>query len=116
MLTNNSCHTVWKFHDFSITQILREIKIEDSRSAKSAIFINLEALNFDFHAFLHFLKYEIDQKFKIQSLKNCKNGNFEHLECPKLISRKILMIQKSEIFTLCVSCLFTIVKGTVLQI
>ena len=29
--------TVWKFHDFSITQILCEINIWDSRSAKSAI-------------------------------------------------------------------------------
>ena len=29
--------TVWKFHDFSITQILREINLEDSRSAKSPI-------------------------------------------------------------------------------
>ena len=27
--------TVWKFHDFSMTQILREIKFGDSRSAKS---------------------------------------------------------------------------------
>ena len=30
--------TVWKFHDFSITQILREINVGDSRCAKSAIF------------------------------------------------------------------------------
>ena len=40
--------TVWKFHDFSITQILREIKFEESRSAKSAILTHLEALNFAF--------------------------------------------------------------------
>ena len=26
--------TVWKFHNFSIPQILREINIRDSRSAK----------------------------------------------------------------------------------
>ena len=39
--------TVWKFHDFSITQILREIKFEDSRSVKCTIFSHLEALNFD---------------------------------------------------------------------
>ena len=38
--------TVWKFHDFSITQILREINFEDSRSAKTAILTHLEALNF----------------------------------------------------------------------
>ena len=39
--------TVWSFHDFPITQILREIKYWDSRSAKSAILTHLEALNFD---------------------------------------------------------------------
>ena len=30
--------SMWKFHDFSITQILREINFRDCRSAKSAIF------------------------------------------------------------------------------
>ena len=35
---------------------LREINFEDSRSAKSAILTHLEALNFDFHEILHFLK------------------------------------------------------------
>ena len=43
--------TVWKFHDFSITQILREINFVDSRSAKSAILTHLEAQNFDFYEF-----------------------------------------------------------------
>ena len=60
-------NTVWKFHDFSITQILREIKFGDSRSAKSVTFTHLEALNSDFHEFLHFLKAEIYQINKIQS-------------------------------------------------
>ena len=45
--------TVWKFHELSITQILREIKVKDSRSAKSAILTYLELLNFDFYEFLH---------------------------------------------------------------
>ena len=40
--------TVWKFHDFCITQILRENNFEDSRSAKSDILTHLEALNYDF--------------------------------------------------------------------
>ena len=43
--------TVWKIEDFSITQILCEIKFGDSRSAKSAIFTHLEALNIDFKHF-----------------------------------------------------------------
>ena len=32
--------TVWKFRDYSITQILREINFGGSRSSKSAIFFN----------------------------------------------------------------------------
>ena len=36
-VTEISSHTVWKFHDLSITQILREINFGDGRSAKSAI-------------------------------------------------------------------------------
>ena len=45
--------TVWKLHNFSITQILRETKFGDSRSAKLAIFTHLAALNFDLCEFLH---------------------------------------------------------------
>ena len=30
--------TVWKFHDFSVTQILREINFRECRSSKNAIF------------------------------------------------------------------------------
>ena len=39
---------VWKFHDFLITQILREIKFGYSRSAKTAILPHSEALNSEF--------------------------------------------------------------------
>ena len=41
-------NTVWKFHYFSVSQILREINIGDSRIAKSAILTHLEAQNFGF--------------------------------------------------------------------
>ena len=58
--------TVWKFHDFSIIQILREINFWESKSAKSAIFTHKEALNSDFYEFMHFLKAEICQIHKIQ--------------------------------------------------
>ena len=47
-------NTVWKFHNFSTTQILREINFEDSRSAKSANLTHLEALNSDFMNFCTF--------------------------------------------------------------
>ena len=59
--------TVWKFEDFCITEILREINFEDSRSAKCVILTYLEALNFDFYEILQFLKTEIYQSNKIHS-------------------------------------------------
>ena len=62
--------TVWKLQNFSITQILRKIKDDES---KSAILIKLEALNCNFYKFLHFLKPQI---YQIQSPGNCENGNF----------------------------------------
>ena len=52
---------------FSITQILREINLRVSGSAKSAILTHLEALYLDFYEFLQFLKAQIDQINKIQS-------------------------------------------------
>jgi len=60
--------TVWTFQDFSTIQILREINFGDSLRAKSAILAHLEALNFDFYAFLHFLKAELSLTNKILSL------------------------------------------------
>ena len=56
---------MWKFHNFSITQILREIDFGDARSAKYAIVTRSMALNFDFCEFLHFLKAQIYQINKI---------------------------------------------------
>ena len=43
--TRGVSYTVWKFHDFSIPQILREINFWDSKSAKTAIFAILGAVN-----------------------------------------------------------------------
>ena len=62
---------MWKFHDFSITQILGEIKFGDSRSAKYTILFltHLVDLSFDFYDFLHFLKTEIDKSKKMISSK-----------------------------------------------
>ena len=59
--------TVWKCHDFSITENLREINFRDCRSAKSAILTHLEGPNFDFYGFLHFFKAENHQINQIQS-------------------------------------------------
>ena len=41
---------VWKLQNFSVAQILREIKIDESRVSQSAI---LDELNFELYLFLH---------------------------------------------------------------
>ena len=63
-LFRDQYRTVWKFHDFSTTQILREINFGDLWSAKSSVLIQLEALDFDFYAFLHILKAPNFTKFQ----------------------------------------------------
>ena len=67
---------MWNFHDFSITQILREIKFGNSRSATFAISTHLKALYFDLYEILHFLKVDIYPFYKIQSPKNGINSSF----------------------------------------
>ena len=54
---------MWKFHDFSIIQIFREINL-GILEVQNLPFsqISLEALNFDFDEFLPFLKAEIYPK------------------------------------------------------
>ena len=59
--------TLWILQNFSVTQVLREINFGDFRSAKFAILTHLQALNFDFMIFLHFLKAENYQINKIQN-------------------------------------------------
>ena len=39
-------HSMWKFQDFSVDQILREINFGESKSSKTAVFAILGALNF----------------------------------------------------------------------
>ena len=75
---------MWKFHDFSITQILREINFVDYGSAKSAISTHLKALNFDIPEFLQFLKAEIYQINKIPNPKMAENGTFCTSRVPKI--------------------------------
>ena len=65
--------TVWKFLNFSITQILRETKVGDFRDPKTAIVIHLETLIFYFDDFFHFLK----------ALKYTKIQNSEPLKMQK---------------------------------
>ena len=56
--------TVWKFFNFSITKILREIYI--SRSAQSVVSTQ-KALNYDLYEFLQILKAKIYQFNNCQS-------------------------------------------------
>ena len=65
-----------EFYWFSITQIFREIKFGELKSAKSAILTHLGAMNFNLYEFLHFFNARIDQINKIKSSKNGKNGIF----------------------------------------
>ena len=62
-----SVPTVWKFHDFSITHIFREIIFSNYGGLKTAILTQLEALNFDFYEFLHLMMAEIYQINKVES-------------------------------------------------
>ena len=55
---------VWKLQNFTITLILSEIKIGESRVATLT---NLEALNFEFYEILHCLMVENYQIDKIHS-------------------------------------------------
>ena len=54
--------------NFSAIQILREIKVGESRVSKLAILVYLEAQNFDIYEFLLFLKAGIYPINKILSL------------------------------------------------
>ena len=101
-LVNYLLCTVWKFKDFSVIQILLEINFDDSRSSKSAFLTNLEALDFDYNEYLHFLKAEICQMNKIESLQNCKKWHFDKFHVPKNWFHGKSEQKNPEIFTLCI--------------
>ena len=69
-----------KFHKLSITYILREINVWDSRNANSAVLTHLEALNFDSYEFLHFLKAEIYQIHKITKERTFRTSTFSKID------------------------------------
>ena len=60
--------TVWKFHVFGITQILREINFGESRSPKTAVFAIFGALNFVNLVDFNLQKVQKIIKFKVRSL------------------------------------------------
>ena len=92
--------TVWKFHYFPITQILREINFGESRRSKTAIFAIFGPLNFV--NLVIFSRQKVQKLIKDQNsqprakcAKMAKMTDFALLDSPKLISRKIWVIGKS---------------------
>ena len=63
----NTC-TVWKFQDFSVIQILREINFRESRSSKITGFAIFGALNFVNLVTVSLQKVQKFIKVKIQGL------------------------------------------------
>ena len=74
---------MWKFEDFSITQILREINFEESRSCKTVVFSISGAL-----IFVNLVN------FSLNKLQCVKMADFALQESSKLISRKNLSDRK----------------------
>ena len=70
---------MWKLQNFSVTQILREIKVGKFKVSKSVILAHFEALNFGLFYFLNFFtlqRLQFTKLTKIQSPKNGDNGIF----------------------------------------
>ena len=70
---------MWKFNDFSITQILREINFRESSGCNTNVFPILEALHF----------VNVVLFFVCKASECAKMADFETLDSPTLISRKI---------------------------
>ena len=64
----NSVARWWKFHDFSITQILREITFRESRGSKTVVFAVYGAVNSANLVNSNLLEVQKLIKIKIQSL------------------------------------------------
>ena len=93
--------TLWKFEDFSVTQILREINFVESRSAETAIFANFD--NFRDLNSVHLVNSSLQKvqksvKSKFRASKHVKMADFALQELSKLISRKIWVTEKSWYF------------------
>ena len=62
---------MWKYQDFSATQILREINFGHFEATKTAILTIWVVLNFEFLGIFDIVKREIFPRIKIQNPKNC---------------------------------------------
>ena len=61
---------MWKFHDFSVIQILREINLGQSKSCKNAIFAH-----FWYSEFYQFCKFQPSKSEKIHKNQNSETLN-----------------------------------------
>ena len=86
---------MWKFYDFSVTQILREINFGETRSSKNAVYAILGALEFAnlailrAHIFAYLVNFSLQKSAKIQEIQNSEHLNLINWLTPILISRKI---------------------------
>ena len=65
-----------KWHNVETSLFFRHSDFWDSRIAKSAVSTQLEALNFDFYDFFHFLKAKMFQYKIYRARKNAKYSIF----------------------------------------
>ena len=98
-LSEDDC-TVWKFHDFSIMQILREINFKDFWSAKSAIWTHLEALNFHFYECLHFFQNWFHVKTELHKI----------LQFPHCVPKRKSPISSLILHTVCRTYFYKFIK------
>ena len=91
---------MWKFQDFSIIQILREIDFGDCTSFNYCQFGNFRGSEFWFGKFQPWKSAIIHENLKSKHLNVLKKAHFARLEFQKLISRKIWVIEKSWNFPL----------------
>ena len=75
---------MWKFQDFSATQILREINFGHSEAPKTAILTFWVALNFEFLGFFDIFKCEIPKNSKFKPFKIVKTTVFDVLISAKI--------------------------------
>ena len=96
---------MWKFHDFSIIQNLREINFENSRSANSNILTHLEAVKHDFIEFLQFFRLKCTKKTNFRAPKIAQSNSFTSSRFSKndftsnISDLKILKLPQFVLFT-----------------
>jgi len=76
---------MWMFHDFSVTQISREINFGDSKVSKFTISTHLEAQILIFVKFCTFGKLKFTKLTKFRARKKAKNGSFTTSKLCKIV-------------------------------